>query len=93
MYRNVFCKHSSNSVTPEPVREKGFVLGSHIRAGLYEPVDSSISGLLKSVYDDDGSAITDVDPLCDFANDKFTLAKLGKKVGVNDVPAPAPKEE
>lgn len=59
--------------TPSPTTtEKGYVLGSHIRKGLYEPVNPEISGLLRGVYDEPDCK--EVDPLCSYAMDKFEKA-------------------
>lgn len=54
--------------------EIGYVLGSHIRKGLYEPVNPEISGLMRGVYDDPDCK--DVDPLCSYKLDKFEKSVL-----------------
>lgn len=62
---------------PQPsTTESGYVLGSHIRKGLYEPVNPDISGLMRGVYDDPDCK--DVDPLCSYKLDKFEKAMLGR---------------
>lgn len=52
--------------------ECGYVLGSHIRKGLYEPVNPELSGLMRNVYDEPDCK--DVDPLCSYTMDKFEKA-------------------
>lgn len=67
-------------ITGQVILEIGYMLGSHIRKGLYEPVSAEQSQLLRGVYDDSSSKASDVDPASTYANDKFDLFKLGKQV-------------
>lgn len=70
--------------------ETGYILGSHIRKGLYEPVSAEQSALMRGAYDEPDSKHTDVDPLNSYRYDKFELAKMqGAKVAPN----PAPKDD
>lgn len=76
---------------PPRQTEKGYILGSHIRKGLYEPVNPEISGLLRNTYDEDASKHSDVDPLNSYRMDKFEKA-MAMRVNA-DVPTPAPNAE
>lgn len=87
------------SVVPPRDTEQGYVLGSHIRKGLYEPVNNEISGLLRNTYDEENSSHRDVDPLNSYAHDKFekaVMANSTKSVEPNPAPnaepTPTPKE-
>lgn len=70
---------------PPRQTEKGYILGSHIRKGLYEPVNPEISGLLRNTYDEDASKHSDVDPLNSYRMDKFEKA-IAMRVN-SDVPS------
>lgn len=82
-FRRVGECHAPQSTTTE----SGYILGSHIRKGLYEPVNPEISGLMRGVYDDANT--TDVDPLCSYQLDKFEKAQLVRSAPVTANSAPA----
>lgn len=81
-------------IAPLRDTELGYVLGSHIRKGLYEPVNNDISGLLRNTYDEDNSSHRDVDALNSYRYDKFekaVMANSTKAVEPNPAPNAGPK--
>ena len=82
-FRRVGECHAPQTTTTE----SGYILGSHIRKGLYEPVNPEISGLMRGVYDD--PTTTEVDPLCSYQLDKFEKAQLVRSAPVTATPTPS----
>lgn len=87
-------KRRASNAHPAHTTERGYMLGSHIRKGLYEPVSQEISGLMRGTYDDPNTPHNEVDALASYKMDKFEKAMYVRRSADNPTPGPAepPKE-